>query len=195
MAIDRAARRWSVTENDKRVREWFTTTPPTNPITGCDNHAQLRCLRRRTGAARTRSPHGLREEPVRHRRTGLLPPPPHHQGRGARRHHHRYEGWRRAGHSSSPGVIPAESARPLNGQADINHRPSTALGVVDCPGGQDLGNPALVDSFPLGRASYPASAVVGTAANRCFYLTPNPPNWVVAVAKRGTMDMEERLSL
>ena len=30
---------------------------------------------------------------------------------------------------------------------------------------------------------------------RKVQLSPNPPTWVVAVAKRGTMDMEERLSL
>lgn len=40
----------------------------------------MRCLRRGTGAARSRAPHRLREDAVAHRRPGLLTPP-RHQGR------------------------------------------------------------------------------------------------------------------
>ena len=62
---------------------------------GGDSHGPMRCLRRGTGTARPRSPHGLRQDPLPHRRPGLLPPPPHHQCRGGRRRHRRGENRRR----------------------------------------------------------------------------------------------------
>ena len=46
----------------------------------------MRCLRRRVGAARPRSPHRLRQEPLPYRRPRLLSPPHHQSRRGRRRH-------------------------------------------------------------------------------------------------------------
>ena len=87
----------------KRARGGLITIPATNQISGGENHVQLRCLRRRTGAARPYAPHRLREEPVPHRRPGLLPTS-HRQGRGGRRRHHRGEGRRGAGGVRISGV-------------------------------------------------------------------------------------------
>ena len=67
---------------------------------GGENHAQLRCRRRPTGTARPRSPHRPRQDPLPHRRPGLLSPP-HHQGRG------------RAGGGQAPGVIPVMSSTAI----------------------------------------------------------------------------------
>ena len=61
----------------------------------------MRYLRRRTGAARPRAPHRLRENAVAHRRPGLLSPPRHQGGRGRRRHR-RGQGRRRTGDGRSP---------------------------------------------------------------------------------------------
>ena len=63
---------------------------------GGEAHAQLRCLRRRTGTAYSRSPHRLHEKPVPHRLRGLLPPS-HHQSRRGRTPHDRGQGRRRSG--------------------------------------------------------------------------------------------------
>ena len=84
--------------------------PVTPHITLRWAHAKLRCLRRRTGAARPRSPHSPPQEPVPASRPNLLTPPSRmidagHQGRDGGRRHHRGHGRRRCG-----GGVPAGGA-------------------------------------------------------------------------------------
>ena len=67
-------------ENEKRDRGAVHYNAGNVRSPGGETNARLRCLRRGTGAAHSRSPHRLRQEPVPHRRPRLLPPP-HHQGR------------------------------------------------------------------------------------------------------------------
>ena len=95
-------------ENDKGDRGLFTTMPATS------GHQEVRVMPRCVACGSkleppVRSPHRLRQEPVPHRRPGVLPPP-HRQGRGGRRCNHGGQTRRRLSGERSTGVNLAERA-------------------------------------------------------------------------------------
>ena len=99
-----------------------------------------------------RSPHRLRQEPVPHRRTGLVPPP-HHQGCGGRRRHQRDQCRRRPGGDPAPGVIPAVASDAIS-----SGRTNGFTKNVLCHRGSRQSRGRQSDAAPIRSVVLPAAA-------------------------------------